>query len=388
MKKDKEFDDNFENPLMGAILQLQLEGHAAKFAHFFTATNIEYNNYDEENPDDMQAKPYLKIIEAYIDLYPSSWFSLRAGHQLMTWGEIDGILAPTDIICPWDYTIKTTSFEEYKIGVTALAANFFIQKNHKLELVWIPVFQPSKLPPEEIANRGKIFAVVPTVTRPDYKIANGEYAARISGNVGDNFRYGLAFLYGYDDLPNSQVTLSPSIAIDLYYDRVMTPTLDLSYDIKDLFAIKGSAAFKITEDFSGSDYAKRNPTLEYLTGIESTNIGMGIFFSFYAGQVWVINYTEEFGTNLEFVKGYDQDYRYKWLVSSVVQRNFLANDVLELSLRYALSIDPQFSEIDYTINFNTTYKVTNGVSATLGFVIADKIDVIQNTVLLELKYEF
>jgi len=386
MKKDKKFDGNFENPLMGSVLQLQFEGNAGDVAHFYAATNIEYNNYDEDNPNDMQAAPFLNIIEAYVDLYPTRWFSLRAGHQLITWGEIDGIMAPTDIICPWNYDIKTTSFEEYKIGVTAVAANFFVAKKHKIELVWIPVFQPSILPKDEIAKKGALAGpgAVPDIIRPEYEISNGEYAGRVSGSIGNNFRYGLAFLYGYDDLPNSRIEAT----VELFYDRIMIPTIDLSYDIKDLFSVKGSAAFKITDDLSAKDPQKRNSSLEYLAGIESTNIGLGIYLSFYAGQMWVINYTEVDVLNRIVLESYDQDYRYKWLVSSVVQRNFLSNDALELSVRYALSSNPKLSEIDYTINLNSTYKLTSGVSATLGFVIADKIGVVQNTVLLELKYTF
>jgi len=386
MKKDKKFDGNFENPLMGTVLQLQFEGNAGDVAHFYAATNVEYNNYDEDSPNDMQAAPFLKIIEAYVDLYPTRWFSLRAGHQLITWGEIDGILAPTDIICPWNYDIKTTSFEEYKIGVTAIAANFFVAKKHKIELVWIPVFQPSILPADEIANKGAVLGIDPDIIRPEYNLGNGEYAARVSGTIGNNLRYGLAFLYGYDDLPD--IYTDGVTKIELYYDRVMVPTFDLSYDIKDVFALKASAAFKITDDFDGNEYMKRNPSIEYLGGFESTNIGLGIYFAFYTGQMVVLNYEEPLGIAKPFIEGFDQDYRYKWLVSSILQRNFLANDVLELSLRWALSSNPGFSEIDYTINFNTTYKWANGVSTTLGFVFADKIDVIQNTILLEVKYQF
>ncbi|MFC1670183.1 hypothetical protein ACFL20_07290 [Spirochaetota bacterium] len=422
MKKDNEPDDNINYAKIGSIIQLQLEGNAYNKAHFYSAINIEFNVLDENYRNEVSIqyyKPFLKVLEAYVDLYPTKWMSIRAGQQMLTWGEIEGVYAPTDTVCPWDYNIKTTVFEEYKMGIAAIAFNFHFLKNQKLELLWIPVFQPAKLPPDEIERKGLDFGVnaIPQIVRPEHKLKNSEYAIRISGTIASDFRYSLSFLYGFDDLPDSKVNFDivpddpdPSFVhypdpmsyeIYLVYNRVMVPAIDFSYDIKDLFSLKASGAFYITEDFNGKKDELKNPTIQYLFGAESTNIGFDIYFSLYVGQMWVLNYTEKHDDNFpdnvhrpnqlrngEMLLGYDQLYRYKWLISNVIQKNFLESDVLEVSLRYGLSIDPEFKDIDYTINFNVMYKFTNGVSTTLGFIFADKMGVIQNIGLIEIKYNF
>ena len=417
--QEKKFNKDIHYIKVGPIVQLQFEGNAYDRAHFYSATNIELNMINEDNPNEMNYKPFIKMIETYVDLYPTKWFTIRAGHQLITWGEIEGMEAPTDIVCPWDYSIKTTVFEEYKLGVTALALNFFFFKQ-KFEFVWMPVFQPAIIPREEIDRKSNDFrryiAEIPIVNviRPSKGIGNTEFAARISGSIDTNFRYAAAILYGFDDLPDTKLTYDvitdsslpglyyanlTKVRADLFYNRILIPTLDFAYDVMDLFSLKASTAFYKTKDFAGKRDELKNSTVKYLFGAESTNIGFDIYFALYVGQMWVINYTPvhtggwyettyNIVSNRPMLDGFDQEYKYKWLLSNILQRNFLANSALEVSLRYALSIDPKFKNVDYTINCNIMYKFTNGVSTTIGFIFADKIGVIQNIGILEIKYSF
>ncbi len=390
LKSDREFNSDFSDPLIGAALQLQLEGNSGNRAHFYSAVNMEYNSYNKESPDDAEVRPYLKMIETYLDFYPVDWLSLRAGHQLVTWGEVEGIEAPTDIVCPWDYDIKTTVFEEYKIGVTALNAAFRMPAGIKADLVWIPVFQPSILPPEEVSNKGAVYNAEPDIVRPDNSLGNGEYAARISGEAG-GIRFAGGFMYGYDDLPDTDVYPNfdeGGFNVDLVYDRVKSVTSDLAYDCGD-FSVKASGILKVTSDHGGENIYKRNSSMQYLAGIESVNIGFDTYFALYAGQMRVINYSRPEGMYEEAIaEGFDQSFEYRWLLSGVIQRSFLSGDLLEASLRYFLSSSPEADEIDYTVNMNLGYKFTDEVSSTLGFVIADRIGVIRNMVILEMKYAF
>lgn len=453
-KDDYEMVNNFEVQKGGVTLQLQFEGFASNIAHFYAATNIEldlsdFYGLDEDRLDYnfikdeyylngveryLETLPFLKIVEAYIDLYPAEWLSIRTGKQIITWGEIEGIEAPTDIITPWDYTTKSTVFEESRMGIWALAFNFFFAKQ-KLELIWCPIPQPSKMLKKDILAKATVGGVttMPRVQRLDIGLDNGEYALRMSGNIGGFFRYGAAFLYGFDDLPDSEIkyNLSPnpyttvqaeydalmtdqSIRAYLVYHRVMVPTLDFAFDVKDIFSIKSSTVLYITEDFEGNRDEYRNSYVKYLIGVESTNIGADIYFALYVGQHWIINYTEYHGpraisrrdalaedwndqrisnthnliSNREIMEGFDEKYRYKWLISGIIQRNFLKHKNLEIGLRYGLSASPKFDDVDYILNLNFMYRIIDGVSMTVGAVCADKIDIIKNLLILEFQYSF
>ena len=423
-KDDNFYSDNFYCKKIGTILQLQIEAFASSIAHLYTATNFEFNLVDFTKLDDdlnnveeyMDPEPRIKVIEAYIDIYPSRWMSIRSGKQIITWGEIEGIEAPTDILTPWDYTTKSSVFEDSRMGNVAIAFNFFFVKQ-KLELVWIPIFQPSKMEAQDIRKKGEEISedgiylnppIVPSVERPDYNLKNCEYAVRLSGDVTNWFRYGLAFLYGFNDLPDSDIAYSvdsfgqvaPStVDVNLIYTRIMVPAVDLAFNVKDLFSIKTSAVAHITEDLEAERDDRRNSDIMYLFGPESTNIGFDIYFALYMGQMWVINYTNphymrkgavpyNLLQSIMMLKGFDQFYRYKWVVSGLIQRNFLTSKNLEIGIRYALSASPEFDEIDYTVNLNMMYKLIDNLSITAGLIMADKIGIIKNMVILELQYSF
>lgn len=427
-KDDMVLNDDFYCKKIGTILQLQLEGYASNIAHFYAATNFEFDLVDftllEEEVHNVE--DYLgtvtdfKVVEAYIDIYPATWMSIRGGKQIITWGEIEGIEAPTDILTPMDYTTKSSVFEDSRMSIVALAFNFFFARQ-KLELVWCPIFQPSKMEAKDILQKAKdlgtdivdlSYYIIPDIEKPDYNLKNGEYAGRLSGDISF-FRYGLAFLYGFNDLPDSEVSYElSSVApygartnttdVTLIYTRVMTPALDMAFNVKDMFSIKASAVMHITEDFEGERDDMRNSDVVYLAGMESTNIGADIYFALYFGQMWVINYTPahlmvttddpahdyNLVKNEQMLRGFDQFYKYKWIISGIIQRSFLTNKNLELSLRYAFSASPRFDEIDYTVNFNIMYKIIDNLSITCGLVAADKIGVIKNMVILELQYSF
>ena len=424
-KTDNYFNKDIDFRKSGVILQLQLEGYAMDIAHLYSAVNFELNTLNIEQVQDdlynvgsyLEAVPFIRFVEAYLDLYPAKWMSIRAGHQIITWGEIEGIEAPTDILTPWNYATTSSVFEDSRMANTALALNFFFV-NQKLELVWIPIFQPSQLPKKDIIDKGhtEYFSVVPKVVRPDMNIKNCEYAARISGLIGSNFKYGVAFLYGFDDLPDSEVVyeirdsggsglFSPdygTVEAYLVYRRIMIPTLDLAYDIKDKVTLKSSTALFMTDDFKGVRDDHRNSYVKYLVGVESTNIGADIYLGLYVGQHWVINYTEEHGMrsttdpmdnnnlmpNNYMMDGFDERYEYKWLISGLIQRSFLQQKNFDIGVRWALSASPEWNAVDYIVNVNFDWRITDGVRTTVGFVFADKIGVIKNLGIIEFQYSF
>ncbi len=429
-------DSRYEFPRVGATLQLELEGNAYDVAHFFTALMIEYNAAGEKtnffnvyNPaagqqysiynkqsdfkrDEISKYPTVNLRECYVDLY-SKYVTFRAGQQIISWGEIEGIETPSDVVIPWDYTTMSNYFEYSRLSVGAANLSFHFAKQ-QLQFIWMPIFQPSKLPLDSLYNRG-----VTSISRPNFEVRNGEYAARLSGVIGDQFRYGLGFLYGYDDMPDTKVTMIGSYQnmgpmtifvpdatlTNMYYNRVMIPTLDMGIGMGNVMSWKISASANFTKDFYGKSDGIKNSSVYYLTGPESTNIFAKIYLGLYLGQQWIINYTKptEDGNMLQTIgrlnaqmiptttdlfEGYGQLYPYRWILSSNIQRSFLEGDALDVQVRFAVYIDPKFKYVDYIVYPYLMYKFTNGVSTAIGFIIADRMGEGRHMIISETRYSF
>lgn len=427
-------DARYEFPRIGATLQLELEANASDVAHFFSAVQIEYNAAGEKtnfpkfyypnafmqytyfmskadfDRGEIYKYPTINVRETYIDLY-GKHVTFRVGQQIISWGEIEGIEAPSDIVIPWDYTTMSNYFEYSRIGVTAANLSFHFAKQ-QLQLIWIPIAQPAKLPLDSLYKRG-----VTSIKRRGFEVRNGEYAARLSGSIGTQFRYGLGFLYGFDDMPDTRVRMLgqfqtiPPLPIDvfipqvvlteMYYNRIYQPSLDLGIQIGEILSWKVSGNAQITKDFWGKSDLVKNSTVTYLTGPETSNIFWKIYLGFYVGQQWVLNYTAPAAPadtlflinsgklpNEKILEGYGQSHPYRWMVSSNIQRSFLANDTLDFQVRFALYTDPKLQEWNYVVYPYFMYKFTNGVSTSLGFVFANRQGDSRNMIVSETRYSF
>ena len=88
----------------------------------------------------------LGLREAYLDIYFNS-IDIRVGKQQIIWGKADGVFI-TDIVSPKDLReFLLPDFDEIRIGITAVKADYYL-RNNTVELVWIPVFTPTRMPEE------------------------------------------------------------------------------------------------------------------------------------------------------------------------------------------------------------------------------------------------
>lgn len=440
VKGNKWLNSKYEFPRAGATVQLELEGNAYDVAHFYSAVEIEYNAAGEKtnfpkfyypnsllqytyftywadfDRTEINRYPTVNIREAYVDLYGKG-VTFRAGQQIISWGEIEGVEAPSDVVIPWDYTTKSNFFDYSRIGVIAANLSFHFAKQ-QLQFIWIPIAQPSKLPLESAYKRG-----VTSIKRPNFEARNGEYAVRLSGALGNRLRYGMGFLYGFDDMPDAKVkmwapgytnyTAGPItvpiyvpkyLVTEMYYNRVLVPTFDLGIQMGDVLSWKVSSNANFTRDFWGKNDLIKNPTVTYLTGPESSNIFWKIYMGLYIGQQWVINYTKpadngnlvqlamrinEFKVpNETMLDGYGQLYPYRWMLSGNLQRSFTESDALDVQVRFALYASPNLSKWEYVVYPYLMYKFTNGVSTSLGFVFADRQGEARNMIISETRYSF
>jgi hypothetical protein len=437
VKGNKWLNSRYDFPRIGATLQLELEGNAYDTAHFFSAVQIEYNAAGDKNnfpkfylpnsmlqytyftysPDfdrgEINKYPTINIRETYVDLYGKG-VTFRVGQQIISWGEIEGVEAPSDVVIPWDYTTRSNYFEYSRVGVVAANLSFHFAKQ-QLQFIYMPIFQPAIIPLDSAYRRG-----VSSIKRPNFEARNGEYAVRLSGAIGNRFRYGMGFLYGFDDMPDARVKMTgayntvivpglpifiPSVVItEMYYNRVYTPTFDLGIQMGEVLSWKVSANGNFTKDFWGTNDLIKNPTVTYLTGPESSNIFWKIYMGLYLGQQWVLNWTKPADDsnpvellrrinsfkipNSKMLKGYGQSYPYRWMLSGNLQRSFLESDALEIQVRFALYAPPDFKKWDFVIYPYFMYKFTNGVSTCIGFVFARRQGDERNMIVSETRYSF
>ncbi|NOX18549.1 MAG: hypothetical protein GXO87_09760 [Chlorobi bacterium] len=100
----------------------------------------------------------FEMREAYIDLYFDN-FDLRVGKQQIVWGKADGVFI-TDIVSPKNlYEFLLPEFDEIRLGVIGAKFDYYVGDN-TFELVWLPVFTPTKY-----AAPNSVWAI-----RPDFQV--------------------------------------------------------------------------------------------------------------------------------------------------------------------------------------------------------------------------
>mgnify|MGYP002625489896 CR=1 FL=1 len=147
----------------------------------------------------------VKLKEAYFD-YNGSWWSMRLGRQIASWGKADG-LEVCDVLCPKDLSsLLSDEYADSRLGIDAgrLSLNW---NWGTADAYFIPFFTPEALPlqdgnplkkiviPEQVADFSE-----DDIELPEVKLSNAEYGAKISAYLpfADFSLYGF---YGWDDEP-------------------------------------------------------------------------------------------------------------------------------------------------------------------------------------------
>lgn len=97
---------------------------------------------DSLKEDDLK-RNYFKFKEAFLDIYFDD-YDLRLGKQIITWGKAD-TSNPTNNINPSEYS---NLLDDDDIGVFAVNLTYYFGDS-SLQLVGVPQFTPTRLPPEE-----------------------------------------------------------------------------------------------------------------------------------------------------------------------------------------------------------------------------------------------
>ena len=118
----------------------------------------------------------FRLREAYVDLFFDN-FDLRVGKQQIVWGKADGVFI-TDIVSPKNlFQFLLPDFDEIRIGVYGAKFDYYINDN-TLEVVWLPVFTPTKY-----ANPNSVWSVKPDFQMtPTYDYSKADVNASLENS--------------------------------------------------------------------------------------------------------------------------------------------------------------------------------------------------------------
>lgn len=238
------------------------------------------------------------FTEAYID-YSDTFWGVRLGRQKVSWGKADGI-AITNSVFPEDFT--SLFLDDSTLAIDALRFSVY-QDYFTLDAYWIPFFTGTALPLEEgnllrkhivPDTAGGLPVLVGGLESPDFSLANGEYALKLSGYfpLCDVSVY--AF-YGWDKMPllDYSVNLTEegqptAITLGGSYERMAMLGMDAAFPLGETVLRFESAFFpnrlmqlSAEEILSGSSSGEKHNQLSCLVGFDWMPSGWTITAQYY-----------------------------------------------------------------------------------------------------------
>lgn len=234
----------------------------------------------------------VDLREAYANLYAGP-LDLRLGKQIIVWGRADA-LNPTSNLTPVDFRIHSPVEDDRRVGNVGARA-FLNFQPLRLEGVWMPLYEPTQLPPLPLPNR----VVVGDPVYPPPHLQNGTEGGRIhlelpAIEMSASYVYGYALLPGLARGPITDIGLSTAQATVLrtaYNQHVVG--FDFATTLGDWLGLRGEVAYRDPLHFRSRIYAP-NPDLQYVVGLDHT-FGEVSVIAQYLGryvfnwQAWPVN---------------------------------------------------------------------------------------------------
>ena len=246
----------------------------------------------------------FRLREAYMDLYFDN-FDIRIGKQQIVWGKADGVFI-TDVVSPLNLTeFLLPDFDEIRIGVTAVKFDYYIG-NNTLELIWKPIFTPTKRPAP-----GSIWYVEPDFPAPatfdwsksvvNASMENSEILGKFTA-INSAIDFELMGGYIWDANPTMHIEKefdmssgSPVLTglnVTPEHHRLYLGGGSFSTEIKGVI-LRGEAAYYNGKYFQTADPLSADATIQkdylhYLVGVDFS-IG-GVLFSSQFIQQYIMDY--------------------------------------------------------------------------------------------------
>jgi len=247
----------------------------------------------------------IDLREIFMDIYFET-MDVRIGKQQIIWGKADGVFI-TDIVSPKDLReFLLPDFNEIRIGVTAVKFDYYIGDN-TFELVWIPVFTPTRMPAEGSIWSPKLdFSMKPQIDDSKQEVngsvENSDLFAKYS-RMTSSIDFEIMAGYAWDDDPTLHTikTIDPvshqltGITVIPQHHRLGIGGGSVSTTLGG-WVFRGEGAY-----YNGKYFNSVDPTLvdgvvkkdylHYLFGLDYTL--WGIYLSGQFIQQFILDYNED-----------------------------------------------------------------------------------------------
>lgn len=238
----------------------------------------------------------LHLKEAYLE-FPIDSVDLRLGKQVFSWGLADGN-NPTDVLNPRRLgTRVTTTLDEQKLGVWALAATWNLPDNlGTVSAAWLPLSVSNDLPLtafSQVVSPGSIIPPIPKVVVEFQELETWSIQPQDSeGGVRALFYLGtfstsLSYATVLDRIPDYDITTRFTPGAPAVNTTTYTPKRwrqhRFGWDFTLLaegWDLRGEGVFVLTADLGGADIGKKKPFLQavlqvsrsYLDGLINASV--------------------------------------------------------------------------------------------------------------------
>lgn len=258
---------------MGLISDVKVGNYGSAYADI----RFRYGNEFEKDIAE------INLREAYIDLFAGP-LSLRTGKQIVSWGATS-FINPSDQFSASNPTFRSPDPDDLKIGAWSMNAKLSIAANSSLQLLWLPLYQPSVLLTEPFSFPDYVTFSDPAWPKPEIRNSSYGILYDLRSSLLDG---SLSYYNGYRNNPKFSLrsasfdpaTFEP-IMIDLYQEpfRIHSAGLNLSVPF-------GSYIFRLEGAWTSPvDEAEENNYLPF-------------------SEVSYIGEIEQSGANVTFIAGY------------------------------------------------------------------------------------
>ncbi len=312
----------------------------------FASVNAEENHITQE-------KTQVELREAWFEYAGSVW-DMRAGRQIIKWGNTDGIPI-TDVICPGDYTeFITRDFDDIRMPVDVLQFRL-LPLWGSVEALWLPVFEPGIYPSSDSpwATEGSIPEgdVTDAPVMPEKTLENSEYAVRIS-LFTSGFDAAASCFRTWDDFPvMHRYTEGGTVHWEPRYHRTTFCGAEFSVPVGET-VIRGEAGLitgRYFQDTQSEDLTVERDQIKALLGVDWYP-GCNWTASVQLADSWLPDHTETINEEEHTVLG-----------TLMVSRQF-ARQTLEVKNMVYIGI----TEEDLYNQLSVLYHVTDALEASIG----------------------
>jgi len=238
----------------------------------------------------------VDLREAYANLYAGP-LDLRLGKQIIVWGRADA-LNPTSNLTPVDFRVHSPVEDDRRVG--NVGARAFLNFNPlRLEGVWMPLYEPTQLPPLPLPNR----VVLGDPVYPSPHMQNGTEGGRIhlelpAVEMSASYVYGYALLPGLARGPITGLgdpAAAQAMVLRTAYNQHVVG-FDFATTLGDWLGLRGEVAYRDPLHFRQRVYAP-NPDIQYVVGVDHTFGDVSIIAQ-YLGR-YVFNYVKYDAGNVD-----------------------------------------------------------------------------------------